>query len=92
MRCFCRETQSLEARIWRTSDGHEVDFVIEQRRQLLPIEVKSTARPTPADAKHLLTFREEYGDKMRGALLLHTGTQIFWIARDVLAAPWWKVV
>ena len=77
---------------WRTSAGHEVDFVIEDRHHLLPIEIKATAKPTPADAQHLRTFREEYRDQVRGALLLHTGSQIFWIAQHVLAVPWWKVM
>jgi predicted AAA+ superfamily ATPase len=77
---------------WRTASGQEVDFVIEHRQGLLPIEIKATARPTTADAQHLLAFRQEYGSKVRGALLLHTGAEVFWIARDVLAAPWWKVI
>ncbi len=35
---------------WRTSVGEEVDFVIEAVGRLLPIEVKSTARPRLSDA------------------------------------------
>jgi hypothetical protein len=77
---------------WRTTNGEEVDFVIEQGRKLLPIEVKATRNPTHADARHLLTFRAEYGRAVRGALLLHTGDDTFWVARDVLATPWWRVV
>ena len=77
---------------WRTATGREVDFVIESQNRLLPIEIKATARPVPNDAQHLHAFREEYGNKVSGALLLHTGSQIFWIAKDVLAVPWWKVV
>jgi hypothetical protein len=41
---------------------------------------------------HLRTFRSEYGKKSRAALLLHTGQSLEWIAPDVLAAPWWKVL
>ena len=77
---------------WRTVNGEEVDFVIERGRQLLPIEVKSTTRPAYADARHLLTFCSEYGERVHGALLLHTGEETFWLARGVLAAPWWRVV
>lgn len=77
---------------WRTSIGEEVDFVIETGGMLLPIEVKSTSRPRPADAVHLRTFRSEYGKKARAGLLLHTGTALEWLAPDVLAAPWWRVL
>jgi hypothetical protein len=77
---------------WRTAIGEEVDFVVEAAGQLLPIEIKATARPRLADARHLRTFRTEYGKRARTALLLHTGRTLEWLAPDVLAAPWWRVV
>jgi hypothetical protein len=77
---------------WRTAVGEEVDFVVEARGRLLPVEVKATARPRFADAAHLRTFRSQYGKKSRAGLLLHAGTTLGWIAPDVLAAPWWKVL
>ncbi len=77
---------------WRTAIGEEVDFVIEAGKRLLPIEVKTTARPRIGDAAHLRTFRAEYGAKARRGLLLHTGSTLEWLAPDVLAAPWWRVV
>jgi hypothetical protein len=77
---------------WRTAIGEEVDFVIETDGQLLPIEVKATRNPRLADARHLRTFRKEYGEQARAALLLHTGTTIEWLAPDVLAVPWWRVL
>ncbi|MES2179417.1 MAG: ATP-binding protein [Gemmatimonadota bacterium] len=76
---------------WRTAIGEEVDFVIESNGQLLPIEVKSSARPRISDADHLRTFRKEYGKKARAALLLHTGPTLEWLTPDVLAVPWWQV-
>lgn len=81
-----------ELAYWRTSIGEEVDFVIETGGKLLPIEIKATARPRLADIAHLRTFRAEYGKKARAGLLLHTGNALEWLADDVLAAPWWRVV
>jgi hypothetical protein len=69
-----------------------VDFVIETGGRLLPIEIKATGRPRLGDAKHLRTFRGEYGGQSRAGLLLHTGSTLEWLTPDVLAAPWWKVV
>ena len=77
---------------WRTTIGEEVDFVIEVGDSLLPIEVKATARPRLGDAAHLRTFRAEYCERARSGLLLHDGDLLDWIAPDVLAAPWWKVI
>jgi hypothetical protein len=51
------------------------------------------ARPRVGDAKHLRTFREEYGRRCcRPGLVLHTGEAIKWLAPGLLAAPWWKVL
>jgi len=77
---------------WRTATGEEVDLVIETGRRLLPIEIKASARPRLSDATHLHAFRDEYGKKARAGLLLHTGTTVEWLAPDILAAPWWKVI
>ncbi len=77
---------------WRTTVGEEVDFVIEAGDQLLPIEIKATGRPGLGDVRHLRTFRKEYASNARSGLLLHTGDELRWIAPDVLAAPWWRVL
>jgi predicted AAA+ superfamily ATPase len=84
--------ERAELGYWRTSIGEEVDFVIETSGRLLAIEVKATARPRLADAAHLRTFRAEYGKKARVGLVLHTGNMLDWLAPDVLAAPWWRVL
>jgi uncharacterized protein len=77
---------------WRTATGEEVDFVIERGAELVAIEVKSTTRPRTADIAHLRTFRNEYGDSVRGCLLLHDGERLEWLAPGILAAPWWRVL
>lgn len=77
---------------WRTAIGEEVDFVIETGGRILPIEVKATSRPRLGDAAHIRAFRGEYGKRSRAGLLLHTGNTLDWLAPDVLAAPWWRVL
>lgn len=81
-----------EVLYWRTATNQEVDFVIEQDDHLLPIEVKATTRPSAADARHLIAFRDEYHDRILGALLLHGGEEVFWMSDRVLAAPWWRIL
>ena len=77
---------------WRTTAGEEVDFVIEAGGRLLPVEIKSAGRPRIGDAARLRTFRTEYGSAARAGLLLHTGSALEWLAPDVLAVPWWKLL
>ena len=60
--------------------------------RLLPIEVKATTRLRLRDAAHLRSFRAEYREKARAGLLIHTGSPLEWIALDVLAVPWTRVV
>jgi predicted AAA+ superfamily ATPase len=89
-----RDSQIVKPQVlyWRTAAGEEVDFVIEQPGRLLPIAVKSTPRPGQADIRHLRSFLGEHPRQARGALLLHTGDEIFWIAKGILAAPWWRIL
>jgi uncharacterized protein len=89
-----RETLPRRADVmyWRTASGAEVDFVVELNGTVLPIEVKATNRPRISDADHLRTFLSDYGDQSRAGLLLHTGDAVEWIAPNVLAAPWWRVL
>ena len=77
---------------WRTATGEEVDFVVERGPALLGVEVKATMRPRLSDARHLQMFRDEYGDSVRGCLLLHGGEQVEWMGPRILAAPWWRVI
>jgi uncharacterized protein len=81
-----------EVTYWRTASSEEVDFVVEWKRKLLPIEVKSTTRPTLDDIRHLRSFRKEYGARSLPGLLVHCGKDTTWLADDVLAVPWWRVL
>ena len=76
---------------WRTTNGREVDFIIESGQQLLPIEVKMTNNPQFSDCRHLLAFQTDFPDKVKSGLLIHTGEMTDWIAPTVLATPWWKI-
>jgi len=76
---------------WRTTTDLEVDFVVEYRGTLLPIEVKSTAKPGRGDARALIAFRDDYRDTCPGGLLLHTGGDVQWLADGILAVPWHRI-
>jgi hypothetical protein len=89
-----RDSRMTRAEIyyWRTSNGEEVDFVIETGGRFVPIEVKSGATPRLRDIRHLRTFLDEYEDESHCGLLLHDGDTLEWMAPNVLAAPWWMVI
>ncbi|OQW51024.1 MAG: hypothetical protein A4S09_10855 [Proteobacteria bacterium SG_bin7] len=56
---------------WRDPDGPEVDWIIEYKGQLLPIEVKLKAQPDNKSIRHLKTFMTEYRTA-RQALVVST--------------------
>lgn len=73
---------------FRTKDGAEVDFVIEHRGRVTPVEVKWTERPTRSDIRHLLTFLDETGPHARRGLLVCRCARPMLIDERVLALPW----
>lgn len=77
---------------WRTTSEREVDFVIELGERLLAIEVKAGVQPGYGDSAGLRLFREEYGERFAGGLLLHGGEETQWLVEDILATPWWRVL
>ena len=81
-----------EVLYWRTAKGYEVDFVIRDGSRVLPIELKTSAHPSTRDLASIQVFLADYADRAPAGLILHTGDQTFWIARNVLAVPWWRVV
>ena len=85
-------TEPAEIYYWRTAAGAEVDFVVEAKGMLLPVEVKSSRHPRLRDTSHLRSFCAEYGTQSRAGLLLHDGTATEWLTPNVLSVPWWRVL
>lgn len=76
---------------WRSVAQEEVDFVVEHPdSRLLAIECKAAARPTYDDSRGARTFLEQYSDAV-GAVVVHGGTDTYWLADRVLAVPWWRI-
>lgn len=73
---------------WRTTAGKEVDFILEQGKKLLALEVKMTNNPSVRDIQGILAFLEEHPGTVRG-VLVHSGDKIQWLHSKVLAVPWW---
>lgn len=75
---------------FRTTNGREIDFVVEQGKKLIAFEVKYTKNPTFEHIKNLLYFIEEYPETLRG-ILIHAGSTIKWLHSKILAVPWWWI-
>ena len=86
------QTPSPHVLYWRTVGDIEVDFVIEAGERLLAVEAKTTTNPGHRDTRGLRLFRDEYGERCAGGILLHAGDETQWMADGVLAVPWWRVM
>jgi predicted AAA+ superfamily ATPase len=51
---------SWSVHFWRTTDGAEVDFVLDRKNSLLPVEVKYSTLKAPAITRSLRSFIEKY--------------------------------
>jgi predicted AAA+ superfamily ATPase len=50
----------IKLKYWCDSAGPEIDFVIDNAHQYIPVEVKWSTHPTLDDTKHLQKFMREY--------------------------------
>jgi predicted AAA+ superfamily ATPase len=76
---------------WRLQSGQEVDFVLEFKNGLLPVEVKTSTGVGANEARHIATFLERYPAASRG-LLISADPEIRIVRSKIIAAPWWAVL
>lgn len=75
----------------RSKAGSEIDFIVEQGKRLVPIEVKWTDNPSRSDARHLLPFLAEHGARAPRGYVVCRCPRPMEIAPNVLAIPWWQL-
>jgi uncharacterized protein len=73
----------------RQEDGRrEVDLIVELGGdKIIGIEVKASAAPTGADARHLNWLRDELGDRFVAGAVLHTGPGRYRLGDRIFAVP-----
>lgn len=76
---------------WRLASRQEVDFVLEQDRRLVPVEVKAATAVGRDDARHLRRFRGDHQNSPRG-LLLSSDPSTRLLGDGIVAGPWWAVL
>ncbi|MFA4945870.1 MAG: ATP-binding protein [Lentisphaeria bacterium] len=76
---------------WRTANGAEVDFVVEDGGRLIPVEAKLSATPRPAMARGILAFRETYGERSAPGLVIHSGDLPMPMGKGIVALPYSKL-
>jgi len=73
---------------WRTSGGAEVDCVIDLGSEVIPIEIKSSAKVRLGDLKGLKNFLEEYSPLAKTGYVITTGERKQKLSKNIIALPW----
>ena len=73
---------------WRTSNGAEVDIVMERDGKLTPIEIKCKTALNAYDARGIKSFNETYGDKVNLGYIIYAGRECYKVNDKITAVPW----
>lgn len=74
---------------FRTHNGAEVDLVLEWDGALFPIEIKCRSNITRNDARGILALMETFPNHaVKLGLILHAGTECYYVHDNILAMPW----
>ena len=74
---------------WRSYSGAEVDVILERDGRFYPIEVKLTTKPTKADARGILAFRDAHPKlNIAQGLVISPTKQLQQLSNTDYALPW----
>lgn len=77
---------------WRTSYGEEVDFIVEDKGKLIPIEVKLTGKADPNVIKGLSAFCKLFSGKIDAAYLINLAAEKVILGKQTTALPFYDFV
>jgi uncharacterized protein len=72
---------------WRTAAGVEVDVVVDTQNALIPLEIKLSETPRPEMAKELISFQNDFKEKVRPGYVIHPGKMLLPLGRGVITLP-----
>ena len=76
---LCNAGQRADLHFYRDSHGNEVDLLVPQARQLIPVEIKSARTFTADFTKGIQRFRNIAGERVGGGYVFYDGEQDFQI-------------
>jgi len=72
---------------WRTSAGAEVDFVIENKELLIPIEVKWSEKIDQYDLRGIESFLKDFGPTSPWGMVLYRGRNLLRVRKNLFLVP-----
>lgn len=68
--------QPVEMSFYRTSDGKEIDFILDNGAKLVAVEIKASQSVSATDFKHIKSFIAEQPDRMKQGIVMYTGARV----------------
>ena len=90
IKSFVHDGREPDLWFWRDATGHEIDVLIEDGRELVPVEVKSGQTVAPDFFDALMFWRGLVGDAEAPAALIHGGGETY--RRRGVAVYSWSVL
>jgi predicted AAA+ superfamily ATPase len=83
-------TLALDATVhfWRTSGGAEVDCILDFGDEVIPIEIKASARVSLSELKGLQSFLDSYPKQAKRAYVVTMGQLPERLTANITAIPW----
>ena len=72
---------------WRTSYGEEVDFVIESKGKLIPVEVKLSSKVNLNIASNLFSFCKLFHEKIDKAFIVNLSREKLILDKKIISFP-----
>lgn len=73
---------------WRSSGGAEIDFLIEKRGQLIPVEVKWRSAVSLKDVTGMQVFLQDFKNEAPWGIVLYKGKQLLKIKENIFLVPY----
>ena len=77
---------------WRTSYGEEVDFIVEDKGKLIPLEVKLSAKADSKIIKGLSSFCSLFSSKIDAAYLVNLSAEKVILGKQIVSLPFFELV
>lgn len=82
--------QPIDLSFYRTNDGREIDFILDNGKALILIEVKSAYSVVESDFKHIRHFIDKHPAKVAQGIVFYSGDQLLPLGQHE-GVPLWAV-
>ena len=72
---------------WRTSGGAEVDFIIQNKGFLIPLEVKWAEKADRHDIRGIESFLKDFPSEAAWGMVLYRGKELLKIRKNIFLVP-----